>query len=71
MARRPTYGERMSQWEAENDFRDWERSLQVAIYIQDQDEIEDLVKEGIYSEYNFASFLSDPLISSLLDQFRK
>lgn len=71
MARRQTYGERMAHWESESDFRDWERKLQAAINCQDQDEIEDLVKEGIYSEYSFASFLSTPSISSLLDQFRK
>lgn len=53
MTRRQSYGERMAEWEAEKDERNWNRALSTALDAEDYPRIEDLVVEGIDSDYDF------------------
>ena len=59
MARRPTYGERMSDWERDKDQRDWSRAFLNAVYAKDYSRIEELVKEGLEDDYEFPQ-VDDP-----------
>ena len=64
MARHQSYGERMSEWEHDQDERNWKRSLERALLNKDQELIEELVKEGIADDYSFSDF-DDPVIDEL------
>jgi len=53
MARRQTYGERMAEFERQQDESNWRRSLYSAIEQKDDSRIRELVKEGIGEGYDF------------------
>ena len=67
MARRPTYGERMAEWERTSDEREWNNSLQRAWSSQNFEELDTLIKEGIQEEYSFSQ-ISDPNLLKLVKQ---
>ena len=49
---RTTYGQRMSDWERQQDETYWKRRFQNAQDRSDYTEIEDLLKEAIYYGYD-------------------
>ena len=53
---RTTYGQRMSDWERQQDETYWKRRFQNAQDRSDYTEIEDLLKEAIYDGYEFLVF---------------
>lgn len=62
MTRRPRYGERMAEWEAEKDERNWKSSLDAAMNQKDYERIEELVIEGIMSEYDFPQITDERVL---------
>lgn len=66
MTRRPTYGERMAAWEAEQDERDWKRRMEGALISVDLDSIRSLVDEGMENGYSFNEFPDNTLIKHFL-----
>lgn len=53
MARRQTYGERMAQWEEEQEHRNWNRCFYNALECKDYARLEGLIVEGLISDYEF------------------
>lgn len=69
MARHQTYGERMAEWEREQDERNWKISLDTALEHSDMSLVEELIKEGLFSDYSFTSFHNNNVVSQILDKF--
>lgn len=53
MTRRQTYGERMSEWEENQELRNWERCFYNALVRKDYVRLEELIVEGLTSHYDF------------------
>ena len=70
MTRRQSYGERMAEWEAEQDERNWNRALSNALYTEDYSRIEDLVVEGLISDYDFPS-ITDKKVLELIQKHKR
>ena len=67
MARRPTYGERMLDWEREKDQRDWSNSFLNAVSAKDYTRVEELVKEGLEDAYEFPR-VDDPRVIEIIQK---
>lgn len=70
MARRQTYGERMAEFDREQDQSDWKRCLYNALNRKDYLRVEELIIEGLSEDYDFPS-LSDQTFDELLAKHRK
>lgn len=46
------FGEIMSEWEHEQDERDWKRRVDLAIQKNDRGEILSLIEEGVENDYD-------------------
>lgn len=59
MARRQTYGERMAQWEEEQEQRNWNRCFYNALELKDYVRLEELIVEGLISDYEFPAIYDE------------
>ena len=51
------FGESMAKWEQEQDERDWNRRVNLAIQSNDRQEIQSLIEEGVDNGYDDAIIL--------------
>ena len=70
MTRRPTYGERMRDWEDGKDERAWYNNFKKALEEANYEYLEQLVEEGIRYEYSFPSIV-DPVVLEIISKFEK
>ena len=64
---RTTYGQRMSDWERQQDETYWKRRFQNAQDRDDYTEIEDLLREAIYDGYDIPCISDErTLVTSVL-----
>ena len=70
MTRRQTYGERMSDWERQQDERHWRNRLEKAISSKNYDEINELIQDGVYEGYDIP-LIDDPKVVELLRKYQK
>lgn len=67
---RTTYGQRMSDWERQQDETYWKRRFQNAQDRSDYTEIEDLLKEAIYNGYDIPC-ISDERTLAILKKLQQ
>lgn len=67
---RTTYGQRMSDWERQQDETYWKRRFQNAQDRDDYTEIEDLLREAIYGGYDIPC-ISDERTLAILKKLQQ
>ncbi len=68
--RKATYGERMQEFERQQDESFWNRRFQNALKKQDYTEIEELLKEAFDEEYDLP-LTSDPRVLQIIERLKQ
>ena len=70
MSRRPTYGERMSTWEEDRDYKVWKRRFEKALDTKDYELIEELLQEAYLESYPKPSINeNDPKLTEIVKKY--